>query len=453
MIGRSFRHLATRKQNKQMMWAKRCTALAVFLLLASAATPALAQSTEPNFEQFQWNFSNPGARARGMGGSFIGVADDATAAIANPAGLLALTKPQVYFEFKSVSTDSKRFAATDSFLTRTTTTFHNRSNFPSFVSVAFPVGDRLAVSFARHQFLYFVDHFAYAPRLSHAGTTLSPLTGASDFRAASYAGSIAVALGKKVRLGVTVALNRLTAHANTTTFKFVTTPAGPVATGDVESVASFGPSADSGGASSASFTMGLLYRPNTTATLGFFYAKTPRFKMQLAVTDAAGAPVEAPTDLFINVPTRLGFGGSIRKGRVLIAGDFVVILYEQLLKDFVVQSSLLSKGLKSSNYRIGDGGELRFGAEITLKRGRTQVFGRCGLNLRDDARLHFEQAFNTALTPTVISEEEDKLNLIKKDSEPGDTTAGIGVVFARRAQFDFAVTSNRELTASFMVRF
>ena len=36
-----------------------------------------------------------GARAVGMGGAFIGVADDATAASWNPAGLIQLEKPEM----------------------------------------------------------------------------------------------------------------------------------------------------------------------------------------------------------------------------------------------------------------------------------------------------------------------------------------------------------------------
>ena len=39
-------------------------------------------------------FSNPGARSLGLGGAFVALADDATAAFANPAGLAQLTKPE-----------------------------------------------------------------------------------------------------------------------------------------------------------------------------------------------------------------------------------------------------------------------------------------------------------------------------------------------------------------------
>jgi long-subunit fatty acid transport protein len=46
----------------------------------------------------QFSFSNPGARSLGLGGAFVALADDATAAFANPAGLIQLTGPEVSVE-------------------------------------------------------------------------------------------------------------------------------------------------------------------------------------------------------------------------------------------------------------------------------------------------------------------------------------------------------------------
>jgi len=43
----------------------------------------------------QLSFSDPGARSMGFGGAFVALADDATAAFANPAGLVQLLKPEV----------------------------------------------------------------------------------------------------------------------------------------------------------------------------------------------------------------------------------------------------------------------------------------------------------------------------------------------------------------------
>ncbi len=42
----------------------------------------------------RWNITGAGARAAGMGGAFIGVADDATAVVWNPAGLTQLHHPE-----------------------------------------------------------------------------------------------------------------------------------------------------------------------------------------------------------------------------------------------------------------------------------------------------------------------------------------------------------------------
>jgi long-subunit fatty acid transport protein len=64
----------------------RVAVLIAILLSFSALEVALAQQ---NF-----NFIGSGARARGMGGAFIGVADDATAISWNPAGLATLEKPE-----------------------------------------------------------------------------------------------------------------------------------------------------------------------------------------------------------------------------------------------------------------------------------------------------------------------------------------------------------------------
>ena len=61
-----------------------------------AASPALAQR---DLEiPIQFDFINPGARSLALAGAFIGLADDATAATTNPAGLQRLGRPEVSIE-------------------------------------------------------------------------------------------------------------------------------------------------------------------------------------------------------------------------------------------------------------------------------------------------------------------------------------------------------------------
>jgi long-subunit fatty acid transport protein len=83
---------------------KQTTALLLFLLgVVSLAADVHAQ--EISLTQTRINSSpNPigsGARAQGMGGAFIAIADDATAASWNPGGLMQLERPEFSFVFNS----------------------------------------------------------------------------------------------------------------------------------------------------------------------------------------------------------------------------------------------------------------------------------------------------------------------------------------------------------------
>src|SRR5712692_1213566 len=71
--------------------------LGLFLLVSTGASVFAQTNSEIN-ASVQFNFSNPGARSLGFGGAFIGLADDATAAYTNPAGLTNLSKPEISFE-------------------------------------------------------------------------------------------------------------------------------------------------------------------------------------------------------------------------------------------------------------------------------------------------------------------------------------------------------------------
>lgn len=74
--------------------------ICLILLVLCVLVPGLAaaQSDEEANAGVQFNFSTPGARSLGMGGSFLASVDDATAAYSNPAGLLQLSKPEVLIE-------------------------------------------------------------------------------------------------------------------------------------------------------------------------------------------------------------------------------------------------------------------------------------------------------------------------------------------------------------------
>lgn len=70
----------------------RKSVVAAFVLLSLIGTGSLLAQTSASS---QLNITGAGARALGMGGAFIGVADDATAIVWNPAGLTQLERMEV----------------------------------------------------------------------------------------------------------------------------------------------------------------------------------------------------------------------------------------------------------------------------------------------------------------------------------------------------------------------
>lgn len=84
---------------------KKLKALASAILLMLASTSSLANSNAEFNGALRFNFSNPGAAQLGLAGAFTAKADDASAALANPAGLVR-TDRQALIEYRHFGFDS-----------------------------------------------------------------------------------------------------------------------------------------------------------------------------------------------------------------------------------------------------------------------------------------------------------------------------------------------------------
>ncbi|HEX9671414.1 MAG TPA: hypothetical protein VGC93_18245 [Thermoanaerobaculia bacterium] len=95
-----------------MVKPRSLRASSVFLSIAGlAAGAALAQTNLETNAGIQFNFATPGAANLAMGGAFLALADDATAAYTNPAGLTQIFYRELHletrgFEYTHVYTDS-----------------------------------------------------------------------------------------------------------------------------------------------------------------------------------------------------------------------------------------------------------------------------------------------------------------------------------------------------------
>ena len=73
------------------------TAATIVLIAVSVtAFPCWSQDTTISHVVF----TNPGARSIALGGAFAAIADDATAAFANPAGLVQILRPEISAEIR-----------------------------------------------------------------------------------------------------------------------------------------------------------------------------------------------------------------------------------------------------------------------------------------------------------------------------------------------------------------
>src|SRR5256714_11360656 len=123
------------------------------LLIALAALPAAAQNTDiESLSGLQFNFGNPGARSLGMGGAFLGLADDASAAEANPAGLTILRKPEISVEGRNFE-EQQLFSTSGTFpnIVRSAFTHYSQRVDLTFASVVIPVKNRFTFGAYYHE--------------------------------------------------------------------------------------------------------------------------------------------------------------------------------------------------------------------------------------------------------------------------------------------------------------
>ena len=139
------------------------------------ARPVLALTDEEIFRSFPHSFLTPGARALALGDAYVGLADDATAAHSNPAGLYALSTSQFLIDVRalqpdapepltsslgSLAVDQVTGARNLPFLSLTSTYEPDNDVVPEFVGIAIPLasgGGRRRWSFAGSRQVVFSD--------------------------------------------------------------------------------------------------------------------------------------------------------------------------------------------------------------------------------------------------------------------------------------------------------
>jgi long-subunit fatty acid transport protein len=437
--------------------------VAAFGLSANAA----AQTNDEIFPQFQWNFSTPGARANAMGRTFLGMADDGTAVVTNPAGLISLTKPQVYVEYKNIDLKVNRPAATNT----------TNINAVSFFSASTPIGSRIGVGFSYHQFLNYQETFHLSPRAIPDISTGQPtqfykfaIQGNADFKGSSFGGSVALKVTKHLRVGATVSNSRLSAKSTGTRFDVIFGPTFSTNPNDfVESPLIVNQTSINDSNNAWNYSVGALLRPNDNFSIGFDYTMGPSFKINERFLQNPGfssglnqpltpfttppfpKPFPDPSVLSIHVPGRFGVGVAARPTpRLLVAADVVRVNYSSLAKDFLITQDYFPQALSPSQFKGIDAAEFHAGGEYNVIAGSNPVFVRAGLFTNPN------HAFRYTTAPSLSADTNNYYsfiyNTLPRDVEIKGTVGG-GIVIGPRFQVDLAYVWRKEFVASTAVRF
>jgi len=426
------------------------------IVVAGAAAPALAQATAQI--PLQFDFQTPGARSMGMGGAFIGAADDASAAFTNPAGLAFLTaagKRELTAEgrFSSIETPFLSGGRISGSVTgKGIDTVPNpiygsdtdREARPGFVSLLVPVKG-VVITVYRQEMVGLENTFfsdGVFERFTFAGITDDnnreiPLGGTRRIQISSYGGSLGYKFNDRVAVGAGLAVNHFTLQSDFARFGFASSIFGPV-NRDIQSATATQTGDDIGISANA----GLLVKVSDRVQLAGTVRRGARFEFSQRdrVFDAG---LDLTRTGHFKVPDVFGAGLQWRVGdntRVLV--DYDRVQYSQLKHDFIdIQS--LSSG-RQDQIQVDDANELHGGLEYQL------------LRSGDAKPLAFRAGawFDPAHAPRYNSTPaHDQLDVLLSAALPGGPnlvhyTFGAGVLLMNSVELNGAADLSKRTTAA-----
>lgn len=325
----------------------------------------------------QFDFLNPGARSLAMGSAFVGAADDATAAFANPAGLARLNTRQVSAEgrVRRVETPFLQGGRISGSVSGVGLDTINGPSYgtdvdahlsPAFLSVMLPVAS-FTVAAYRHDAVGIENTFfsnGVFTRATFAGTTDDrnrelPLGGTRTVDIADYGAALGVRLGERVSIGGGVSVYTFRLDAAFTRYGFVSDVFSPADPKIIAATAT-----QHGDGASLSGNLGALVQLHPRVKLGAQFRRGPRFEFTqhdvvrtTSIDLTRGGHFKVPDVASVGVEWRVG-------SATRILADYARVRYAQLKSDFI-DIQALSSG-RPDQLRIDSGSEVHGGVEYVL---------------------------------------------------------------------------------------
>lgn len=397
-------HRAVPRRTHPGALASCCLAL---LALAAIAGPAAGQS---NVEIVELDFSTPGARSLGLGGAFLGLADDATAAYANPAGLTILSRPEVSLEGRRtevthVFTDAGPATGTPAGLGVVDGTSEARGEGLSFLSVVYP-RPRWAAALYRHELAGVRTGFAARGALVTPSIRLRPTRSSLALDIENVGFSLAFEpVDDRLSLGAGVSLYRFAMDSRIERFDVTRRPDdGP---GGFLGEPSYAPEnlanlqVQRGRDEALGWNVGVLWHVGQEWTLGGVYRKGPRFDLTAATRSGPRSPEAFDQEMpaVFDTPDFFGLGVAWQPtDSTTFTLDVDHVAYSDISDSLVGlvgdEGGLLLSAEELRQYRIDDAWEVHLGFERRFDLGarRPAPFLRLGAWIDPDHRLRYHGA-------------------------------------------------------------
>jgi long-subunit fatty acid transport protein len=435
----------------------RAYILAGALLAGLATVPdVLAQTNTENFAQFEFNFNSPGARATGIGGAFISIADDATAAEANPAGLTALIRTELSFELKWVEftrniNNFSHQGTADNFQV-VSKEFSNSVVIPSFASVVVPFG-RIVASVFRYELVNFEATYytkgSYIPAVQPSdagdGSVFFPVRSDMSMKVVNWGAAVAFKISRSLSLGASAGLSQLSMSSNLSRYLLEVFDSGNLAN----------ESTISSDENSFFVNAGILVRPIRNLSIGAILKYRPQFSVphNLLISSFPADTLLQETINF-NIPSSVGLGISYSPTDVLtFSFDVVGVKYSDLTQEFI--TTFGGDFASAADYTVDDAVEFHLGGEyVLLTRGIGFVF-RAGFYTEADNRIRFSGDPLGTNDPDGQFFRRTQVALFQAGETDYHYTFGTGFIFSSNVQLDLAAnlsTGSNEIVGSFVVR-
>jgi long-chain fatty acid transport protein len=392
-------------------------------MVASSAPPARAQ-TQSLQVPIQFDFLNPGARSMSLGSAFVALADDATAAFTNPAGLDVLSKPEVSLEvrgrhFENSYLRGGRLSGTvtnqgvDTINGPDYGTADDDTTGLSFLSVVYP-GKRWALAAYRHELVRIDESFqtqgAFFSGVAFGAPSnivrQNPFQAHRSLDVTNYGVSLGVKVNDKVSVGAGVTFAHFKLQSSFLTFE----SPGDQAAADYSAIHQTQSITQNGDDNGVGFSVGTIVKPTNKFQFGAVYRRGASFTFSTLNQVFATQKSTQDEGVRFKTPDVFSLGGVWRPSEaVMVTVEYDFVKYSDIVKDYV--TNVVQVTGRTSQFSIDDSNQIHAGFEY--------VFTQASMTPSVRVGAWYDPAHNVLYTPTAAHDASDVLfsaDLPKQDS-------------------------------------